>query len=93
MSKLVTCTFAIVGVFVGFSVGLLLVTGVVDFRDFDEAETMTIAFASAAAFAVLFGWAAGRLRDVLIGWKREALGGVGLVLAIGFATYFFGSFW
>jgi len=92
MSKLVTSTFAIVGVFTGFVAGIFLAAGVFNLHDGDKTMAMAIAFSVAIGFAALFGWSAGKLRDSLGGWQREALGGVGVVLAVVCFVVFLRSF-
>jgi len=91
MSRLITSTFAIVGVFVGFVSGLFFTFYALNLHDGDEAIAMSLAFGAAIVFALLFGWGAGVVRDRMPEKYRDAFGSVGLVLALASTVYFFSS--
>jgi hypothetical protein len=55
MSKVVTLSFAVVGIAVGFFAGSLLAVAL-NFRDGEEAKALTCVFGGAIAIAALFRW-------------------------------------
>jgi hypothetical protein len=90
MARLITVSFAIIGVVAGFVAGLLAGRAL-GWHDGDKAKVMAFAFAGSFAFAALFGWAASRVRAVIPKQRHGLLGFAGLVLALASLAWIFRS--
>ena len=90
MARLITTSFAIIGIVAGFLAGLFAGRAL-GWRDGDEAKVMACAVAGAFAFAGLFGWAASRARARIPQRWHVLLGSAGLALALASLLWIFGS--